>query len=88
MTERFSTQINGVSATPAPQPNNGKATSNTDFKDQVNDRERKFNVPPLSTKGDLERSSELVEFPRPQQTGSRLKAKVTAIASPSVCYQY
>ncbi len=73
MTKRSSTQVNSDSLTPAPQLNNGKATSNTGLKDKLNDRKTKFNAPPLSTQGDPEN-------PRPQQTGSRLRAKVTAIA--------
>ena len=73
MTKRSSNQINSDSLNHEHQPNNGKATSNTGFKAQVNNRETKFSVPPLSTQGDP-------EHPRPQQTGSRLRAKVTAIA--------
>lgn len=80
MTERLSTRINSDSATPAPQLNNGKASPNTSFTNQVNNRQKKFsNLPPVLN-DDWEQRAEDAASPRSQQIESRLRAKVITIA--------
>jgi twitching motility protein PilJ len=80
MTERLSTRINSESATPAPQLNNGKASPNTSFTNQVNNRQKKFSHLPPVLNDDWEQRSEDAASSRSQQIESRLRAKVIAIA--------
>jgi len=79
MIERFSTQTKSDSATSAPGSNDGKTTSIIGSKEQVNDRQTKFNVPLFQIGGGLERIAARPESPR-QPLGSLLRAKVTALA--------
>lgn len=80
MTERLSTRINSDSARPAPQLNNGKASPNTSFTNQVNNRKTKFsNLPPVLNDNWEQRAEEAASS-RSHQIESRLRAKVIAIA--------
>lgn len=80
MTERLSTRINSDSAAPDPQLNNGKASPNTSFTNQVNNRKTKFSHLSFVLNDDWEQRSEDAASSRSQQIETRLRSKVTAIA--------